>query len=207
MASIAKTAFEVLVSNIARNNTQNIPGYFGSGTGTSFTPDTCAAGFLCTQSELAECEGYDSIPNGNTWRMVAATNGNAGGRFGDHTGIFAFNSYNTQQDTIGGNLYHVGANTLGLELPSGERGDFTELIVGEQYCFGSGNFSTAPADNTYLYATIAAGQLVASKSAPAAGSGVYMKILRSKSFTKGARYAGFDGYVCQVCRAAAAASA
>lgn len=213
MASIANTAFEVSVSNITRNNIQNVPGYFGSGTGTSFVPDICPSGFLCTRSELAANEGYEGmgasgadILNGNTWRFIAAATGNAGGRIGDHTGIYAFNSYNAQQGTIGGNTYYAGANTLGLELPANERGDFTELIVGEQYTFGVGNFSTAPTDATYLYATIAAGQLVASKTAPADGSGVYLKILRSKPFTKGARYAGFDGYVCEVCRAAAAKS-
>ena len=30
MASIEKTAFEVSVSNITRNDIQNIPGYFGA---------------------------------------------------------------------------------------------------------------------------------------------------------------------------------
>lgn len=213
MASIAKTAFEVSVSNITRNNIQNVPGYFGSGTGTSFVPDICPAGFLCTRSELAANEGYEGkgangadILNGNTWRFIAAAAGTSGNRLGDHTGIYAFNSYNAQQGTIGGNTYYAGANTLGLELPAGERGDFTELIVGEQYTWGAENFSTAPTDSTFLYATIVNGLLVASKTAPADGSGVYLKILRSKPFTKGARYAGFNGYVCEVCRAAAAKS-
>lgn len=214
MAEIAKTAFEVSVSNITRNNIQNVPGYFGSGTGSAFVPDICPAGFLCVRSELAANEGYEGygagdtdILNGNTWRMIAAASGTSGDRLGDHTGIYAYNSYNAQQGTIGGNVYYAGANTLGLSLPSGERGDFTELIVGEQYTWGNGNFSTAPSDNTYLYATIANGLWVASKTEPAAGSGVYLKIYRSKSFTKGARYAGFDGYVCEVCRAAATTSA
>lgn len=207
MASIANTAFEVSVSNITRNNIQNVPGYFGSGTGTSFVPDICPAGFLCTRSELAENEGYGAgVLNGNTWRFIAAAAGTSGDRLGDHTGIYAFNSYNAQQGTIGGNTYYAGANTLGLELPAGERGDFTELIVGEQYTWGVGDFSTAPTDADFKYATIVNGLLVASKTAPAEGSGVYLKILRSKPFTKGARYAGFDGYVCEVCRAAAAKS-
>lgn len=213
MASIAKTAFEVSNSNITRNNIQNVPGYFGSGTGTSFVPDICPSGFLCTRSELAANEGYEGkgakgadILNGNTWRFIAAAAGAADGRTGDATGIYAFNSYNAQQGTIGGNTYYAGANTLGLELPAGERGDFTELMVGEKYKWGPGNFSTAPTDADFKYATIVNGMLVASKTQPADGSGVYLKILYSRAFTKGSRYAGFDGYVCEVCRAAAAKS-
>lgn len=212
MASIANTAFEVSVSNITRNETQNVPGYFGAGTGDNFAADICAAGFLCVRSELTLSEGYEqySTLNGNTWRMIAAANGNAAtGRLGDHTGLYAFNSYDVNQISQGTapwqNTWKVGANTLGLELPAGVRGDFTELIVGEQYKFGAGNFSTAPSDNTTIYATIANGLLVASSTEPAAGSGVYLKIWRQNvPFTVGTRNAPFAGYVCEVLRAPAA---
>lgn len=209
MSSIANTAFEVSVSNITRNETQNIPGYFGSGTGSGFTPDICASGFLCVRSELTNCEGYENltspIVNGNTWRMVAATNGIVAGRPGDHTGIYAFNSYDTAMATQGTNAWRLGANTLCLELPAGHRGDFTELIVGEQYTFGAGNFSTAPTDlSTTIYATISNGLLVAGSSAPTTGA-VYLHILRQKNFTVGTHNAPFVGYVCEVLRSVAAA--
>ena len=206
MASIANTAFEVSVSNITRNETQNVPGYFGSGVGESFAPDICPSGFLCVRSELTESEGYEAydILNGNTWRFVAAANGIVEGRPGDHTGIYAFNSYDTAMATQGANAWRIGANTLGLELPAGQRGDFTELIVGEQYTFGAGNFSTVPTDlSTTVYATIVNGQLVAGTAAPTDGS-VYLKIYRQKNFTVGTRNASFVGYVCEVLRSVAA---
>lgn len=206
MASIANTAFEVSVSNWTRNETQNVPGYFGSGTGTEFAGDICPAGFLVVRSELTESEGYESfgVLNGNTWRFVAAPDGIVDGRPGDHTGIYAFNSYNVNSVAQGGNVWKVGANTLGLELPADVRGDFTELIVGEQYTFGAGNFSTLPSDlTTTIYATIGNGLLVAGSTAPTDG-GIYLKIYRQKPFTVGTRYAGFDGYVCEVLRSIAA---
>ena len=208
MAHIANTAFEVSVSNIMRNGTQNIPGYFGAGTGESFAADICAAGFLCERSELTLSEGYEAygILNGNTWRMAAAADGIVEGRPGDHTGIYAYNGYDTAMATqsINGNAWRLGANTLGLELPAGQRGDFTELIVGEQYTWGAGNFSTVPTDlTTTIYATIENGMLVAGTAAPTDGS-VYMKILRQKNFTAGPRNAAFVGYVCEVLRSTAA---
>lgn len=204
MASIANTAFEVSVSNITRNETQNIPGYFGAGVGDEFVADICAAGFLTVRSELTQSEGYPAgVLNGNTWRMVAATSGTVDGRPGDHTGIYAFNAYHTNEIQQGDNVWKVGANTLGLELPAGNRGDFTELIVGEQYTFGAGNFSTLPSDDDEIYATISSGLLVATDTAPTTGE-AYLRILRTKNFTVGTRNAPFVGYVCEVLRSVAA---
>ena len=203
MASIANTAFEVSVSNITRNETQNVPGYFGAGVGDEFVADICASGFLCVRSELTASEGYETLTNpilnGNTWRFVAATNGKVAGRTGDHTGLYAFNSYNTAMAKQGDNAWRIGANTLGLELDAGERGDFTELIVGEQYTWAAGNFSTLPSDAGDIYATISSGLLVATDTAPTDGS-VYLHIWRQKNFTVGTRNAAFGGYVCEVCR-------
>ena len=201
MARIANTAFEVSVSNSTRNETQNVPGYFGAGVGAEFVGDICPSGFLVVRSELTQSEGYAAgTLNGNTWRFIAAATGAVTGRPGDHTGIYAFNPYNIQQMTDQrGNVYMVGANTLGLELPAGQRGDFTELIVGEQYAWGAGNFSTIPTDGTYIYATIVNGLLVAATAAPTDGS-VYLRIWRQKNFTIGTRNAPFGGYVCEVLR-------
>lgn len=208
MASIPNTAFEVSVSNITRNETQNVPGYFGTGVGDNFAPEVCPSGFLVTRSELTASEGYENLTNpilnGNTWRFIAAATGKVDGRTGDHTGIYAFNGHNIQQITSpSGNVYNVGADTLGLELPAGERGTFTELIVGEQYTWAAGNFSTVPTDlTTTFYATITDGQLVATDTAPTDGS-VYLRIWRQKNFTTGTWNAPFVGYVCEVLRSAA----
>ena len=215
MATRANTAFEVSVSNIVRNDTQNITGVFGAGADASFTSEICPSGFLCVRQALLPSAGYESVVdtssnpkilNGNAWEMIAATNGTSGTMYGDHTGIYAFNSYDARFATSGKNNWMLGANYLGLELPANMRGTFTEIIIGEQYTFGAGNFSTAPSGATYIYATITNGLLVAGTSAPAAGTGVYFKILRQKNFTEGTRNAGFVGYVCQALRTAEAAA-
>ena len=200
MASKEKTAFEVSVSNITRNNIQNIPGTFGAVEDDEFVGDICPAGTLCIPLALMENDGYTGILNGNTWQMIVAEDGKAG-RLGDHTGIYAFNSYDVRKVQSGENVWALGANMLGLELPAKALGDFTEIIVGEQYTFGEGNFDTLPADDTEIYVAIDDGYLVASSTPPTDGDGVYFKILRTKSFTEGTRYAGFDGYVCQALRA------
>ena len=202
MSFIEKTMFEVTVSNSVNNQTQNVCGKFGTGTGADFTAADCSAGLLCVRNGLIPSEGYENLAtpilNGNTWFFNAATNG-AAGNSGDHTGIYAFNNYDVNKAVSGTNKYNVGANTLGLGLPSGERGDFCEIIIGEQYTFGTGNFSTAPQSGS-LYATIANGLLVASATAPSAGDGVYFKILRSKNVNEGTSYWG-TGYVLQAARA------
>lgn len=212
MAFIDKTMFEIKVSNSVRNQIQNVPGKYGTGTGSSFTESDCSAGALCVQNGLIPVTGYENIVdangnarivNGNTWYFNAATNGNSGGMVGDHTGIYASNTYNVQSVSVNGQIYHIGNRTLGLGIPAGEFGDFTELIVGEQYAFGIGNFSTAPTDSTYKYATISNGLLVASTTAPAAGSGVYFEILRTAPVNEGTTYWGSE-YVLKVMRAAAA---
>ena len=202
MAFIDKTMFEVTVSNSVNNQTQNVPGKFGTGTGSGFEGADCSAGMLCVQNGLIPSEGYESLAtpilNGNTWYFNAATNGGAG-RLGDHTGIYAFNNYDVNKAVSGANQWNVGAKTLGLGLPAGNRGDFCEIIIGEQYTFGRGNFSTAPTSGS-LYATIANGLLVASASAPDQGSGVYFKILREKNVNEGTSFWG-TGYVLQAARA------
>lgn len=207
MASVAKTMFEVSVSNIARNNIQNVPGTYVSVADSKLTGEICPSGFLCVQNSLMPNKGYEglgsggaNILNGNTWYFEKAATG-ASGSLGDHTGIYAFNSYDLRKVSSGDNTWYLGSNFLGLELPAGEIGDFTEIIVGEQYTFGTGNFTTLPSAATDIYVTIANGLLVASKTAPTAGAGLYFKWLRTKSLTVGARDAGFSGYVLKACRA------
>lgn len=223
MAYIANTAFEVYVTNSKRNDTQNITGKFGSFSGgtadANFTPDVCSAGFLCVQNALLPNEGYESaitrgdgtpwqvatgLRNGNSWYMVAATNGKVTGATGDHTGIYASNTYNVAQATLGDMAINIPGKTLGLPIPAGERGDFTELIVGEQYNFGAGNFSTAPTASL-LYCTIANGLLVAQAAAPTDGS-VYFQVLKLDGrFTEGAFDAGAK-YTLKCLRSTAAAA-
>ena len=202
--------FEVTVSNSVNDQTQHVAGKFGTGTGTTFVPQVCPAGMLCVQNGLIPVEGYESIKtaadtprilNGNTWYFNAATAGTSG-LLGDHTGIYAFNNYDVAKATNGDLQYNIGAKTLGLSLPAGNFGDFCEIIIGKQYSFGDEQFSTAPTTGvTTGYATIAAGKLVYSASAPAAGSGVYFQIMRTKPINEGTRFAG-TAYVLKALRAA-----
>ena len=205
MAKIANTAFEVYVSNSKRNDTQNITGKFGSFSGQTFTGDICSAGFLCVKNSRTPNEGYenpfslvegafaavDGLKNGNSWYMTQATGGTVTGAPGDHTGIYAANTYDVNRATAGDLVVNIPGKTLGLAIPANEYGDFTELIVGEQYNFGAGNFSTLPTNlTTTPYATISNGLWVASATAPTDGS-VYAVVEDiSKRFTEGVYDAG-----------------
>lgn len=211
MAFIENTMFEVKVSNSVNNQIQNVPGKFGTGTGSDFTAQDCSAGILCVQNGLLPLEGYEAVNklNGNTWYFNAATNGTSSGTYGDHTGIYAFNNYDVSKAVAtngSGNQWNVGFETLGLGLPAGNRGDFCEIIIGEQYTFGAGNFSTAPSAGVSTgYATIANGRLVYSASAPAAGSGVAFQIMRTIPVNEGTTYWGV-GYILKAIRTAPAAN-
>ena len=202
---MANNMFEVTVSNSVRNQTQNVPGYYGTGTGSGFTSAVCAAGQLCVQNGLVPMEGYEEfdILNGNTWYFNVATSGKVTGFTGDHTGIFAFNNYDVNKVTdAAGNSWNIGFNTLGISLPAGERGDFCELLVGEQYTFGLDNLTAAPTTGQ-IYATVsAAGKWTPTNTAPTDGS-VYAEILRTKPVNEGAYYWG-TGYVLRIVRSEAA---
>lgn len=219
MAYIENTAFEAYVSNGKRNDLQNVTGKFGTVSDDTFTGEICSAGFLCTQNSLIPNEGYESsivrttgsddtgfssasgYNNSNSWYMVAAESGEVTGKPGDHTGIYACNSYdvNKATDSTGAIVINLPGLTLGLALPKDEYGDFTEIIVGEIYNFGAGNFSTAPT-SSLKYVSISSGLLVAQSAAPT--SGVYFKVLNADAddrFTVGA-YDGGAKYTLQALR-------
>ena len=202
---MANYMFEVTVSNSVRNQTQNVPGKFGAGTGSSFAPAVCETGALCVQNGLIPSEGYEqfNILNGNTWYFNAAANGTVAGNPGDHTHIYAFNNYDVNKATsLDSELqWNLGANTLGLSLPAGNRGDFCELIVGEQYTWGADNFTAVPTDEQ-KFATIANGKWTPATAAPTT-AGVYAEILRTKNMNEGTSYWG-KGYVMVIRRAVAA---
>ena len=210
MAFTEKTAFEVKVGNGIFNGTQNVAGKFGSFAGSPevFTPADISAGFLATAYKLIPSEGYESIVdgssnptilNGNAWYFIAATSGIVAGYEGDHTGIFAANPYDVNKVTSGDLSYNLGQKTLGLGIPAGERGDFTELLVGEQYKFCENNFASAPTVGQYV--TVSSGKWSASSgSAPTTGA-IYGKVLRTEPFNEGASFYG-TGYVVQILRSA-----
>lgn len=212
MAYIANTAFEFKNSNSIYNGLQNVAGKFGSFSGTAFTPDVCSAGFMVTQNSLIPNEGYESfvdassnprILNGNTWYFVAAASGSVVGAPGDHTGIYAANTYNVHSvvSANGQMKYNLGANTLGLAIPADEYGDFTELIVGEQYKFGAGNFAAVPTVGQYV--TIVNGLFSASSATAPTTGAVYGQVKRTEAFNEGASFWG-DGYIVKILRSVSA---
>lgn len=206
MAFTANTAFEVKISNGIYNGLQNVAGKFGSFADTVFTGADISAGFLAVQNSLIPAEGYESIVdgsskpkilNGNTWYFTQASSGIVAGYTGDHTGIYAANTYDVNKVTSGDLAYNLGQKTLGLGIPADTIGDFTELIVGEQYKFGAGNFAATPTVGQYV--TVSSGKWSSSSgSAPTTGA-IYGKVLRKEPFNEGASYFG-DGYVVQILR-------
>ena len=156
MADVMTHGFEVIVSNSKRNDTQNITGIFGSvdssGATPVFTAAAVYAGTLCKKADDLTGganrpfnEGYEGaeLRNVNDYYMVAADDGIVAKFPGDHTGIYAANTYNVNQLSDGTLAINFPGKTLGLQTPAGERTDFTEIIIGEKYAFGYLNTSYA----------------------------------------------------------------
>lgn len=159
MAHIDKCMFSQRVSNAAHDDIANIAGKFQA----SAADAVCSAGFLCTRSAVANTEAYgSSIKNENTWIMVEAESTDLA-----TAPIYACNSYNVNEATAAGNVYKVGQNTLGLDLPAGEFGAWTKIdfLSGDKiYRFGEGNLDGAISTNTYF--TIKDGLLHPAAAAP-----------------------------------------
>lgn len=208
MAYIAKTAFWPRVSNRVFDETVNITGKFVNADGDK---ETCSAGFLCKKKELMPCEGYENLGpsgsqvtlnNGNSWLMEALT----GAVTSEGDGIYACNTYevNVVEDPVTGNLYKVGANTLGLPAPKDFPCTFTKIVFdgAKIYHFGEGNLSAAIGSNGFV--TIANGLLVPAAAAPTAAGTPYFKVLpaplaEGNAFTEGAE-ASFGFYDLMACK-------
>lgn len=154
MADVMTHGFEVVVSNSKRNDTQNITGIFGTVAGSPavHTATAVYAGTLCKKADaMVEGtnrpfnEGYEAakIRNKNDFYMIAADDGLVAKFTGDHTGIYAANTYNVNQLSDGTLSINFPGKTLDLQTPAGEKTDFTEIIVGEMYAFGYLNTSYA----------------------------------------------------------------
>lgn len=188
MAFIANTMFETKVTNAVFDETLNVAGKYQA----SSADADCSAGLLCVRASLLPNEGYSGIYNTNAYifNAAAAT---------DITGIFACNPFQVQEAASQrGNVYKIGAETLGLGIPAGEVDTFTEIEFDNKsiYRFGIGNLSTAISTNTFF--TIANGLLVPAAAAPKAGT-PYFKLVGSGVATEGA-YASMTYYDVMACR-------
>ena len=178
MAYIANTAFEAGVTNGPYNALENITGVFHNG---SQETEICSAGFLVKRTTHVPNEGYTGIDNENTWYVEAAAATDP-----VTTPIFACDPYQVNEVQGGnGNVFKVGANTLGLALPAGAFGTFRSIVFDglHIYRFGEGNFSAAVSTNKFF--TIANGLLVPAASAPTADGTPYFKLNGTGTFTEG----------------------
>ena len=192
MAYIEKTAFEPRITNNEFNELCNITGRYQA----SDADADCSAGLLVVRGEQLPCAGFKGVKNENAFYMNAA-----GAAANADTGVYACNTY--EWPTLGGrngNNYAVGTATLGLGVPAGRDGTFTEIVFDGKhaYRFGEGNLSTAIGENTIF--TIANGLLVPAAAAPTATGAIYFKLKGTGNFTEGAgqSFVYYDVWACKV---------
>ena len=192
MAYIEKTAFEPRITNNEYNELCNITGRYQ----VSDADADCSAGLLVVRGEQLPCAGFKGVKNENAFYMNAA-----GAAANADTGVYACNTY--EWPTLGGrngNNYAVGTATLGLGVPAGRDGTFTEIVFDGKhaYRFGEGNLSTAIGENTIF--TIANGLLVPAAAAPTGTGAIYFKLKGTGNFTEGAgqSFVYYDVWACKV---------
>lgn len=192
MAYIEKTAFEPRITNNEYNELCNITGRYQ----VSDADADCSAGLLVVRGEQLPCAGFKGVKNENAFYMNAA-----GAAANADTGVYACNTY--EWPTLGGrngNNYAVGTATLGLGVPAGRDGTFTEIVFDGKhaYRFGEGNVNGAIGENTIF--TIANGLLVPAAAAPTATGDIYFKLKGTGNFTEGAgqSFVYYDVWACKV---------
>jgi hypothetical protein len=192
MAYIEKTAFEPRITNNEYNELCNITGRYQ----VSDADADCSAGLLVVRGEQLPCAGFKGVKNENAFYMNAA-----GAAANADTGVYACNTY--EWPTLGGrngNNYAVGTATLGLGVPAGRDGTFTEIVFDGKhaYRFGEGNVNGAIGENTIF--TIANGLLVPAAAAPTATGAIYFKLKGTGNFTEGAgqSFVYYDVWACKV---------
>lgn len=197
MAYIEKTAFEPRITNNEFNELCNITGRYQ----VSDADADCSAGLLVVRGEQLPCAGFKGVKNENAFYMNAA-----GAAANADTGVYACNTY--EWPMLGGrngNNYAVGTATLGLGVPAGRDGTFTEIVFDGKhaYRFGEGNVNGAIGQNTIF--TIANGLLVPAAAAPTAAGAIYFKLKGTGNFTEGAgqSFVYYDVWACKVSTVAA----
>ena len=156
--AISNYAFQPRRWNNRFDDLQTVTGLFGSWSGSTFIEASCEAGFLCNKG--------DGIPAGGAY-MVTASDGSAK--------LYACNPTDVERLSDGTNTWAVGAETLGLGLPLGKKGPFTEIKVGETYAFAPSNFSTLVTASD-KFATVSGGLLVGASALDSSFTGWYFEL-------------------------------
>ena len=192
MAYIEKTAFEPRITNNEFDELCNITGRYQ----VSEADADCSAGLLVVRGEQLPCAGFKGIKNENAFYMNAA-----GAAANADTGVYACNTYDWPMlGGRNGNNYAVGTATLGLGVPAGRDGTFTEIVFDGKhaYRFGEGNVNGAIGEKTIF--TIANGLLVPAAAAPTATGAIYFKLKGTGNFTEGTgqSFVYYDVWACKV---------
>lgn len=156
--AISTYAFQPRRWNNRFDDLQTVTGLYGSWSGSTFVSASCEAGFLCNKDE--------GIPAGGAY-MLAASDG--------AKTLYACNPCDVERLSDASNTWAVGAETLGLGLPLGKKGPFTEIKEGETYAFGPSNFATLVTASD-KFATVSGGQLVGASELDSSFAGWYFEL-------------------------------
>ena len=178
MSFTAKTAFEARVTNNRNNDLINVTGRYQ----VSQKDADCDAGRLVIRNDNLPCAGFANVKNENAWYMNDATSTTNAGDV-----VYAANTYEVPLLAgKNGQLYAVGTETLGLGIPAGRDGTFTQIVFDgtHAYRFGIGNVTGELSTNKFF--TIDAGQLKPANAAPTATGALYFKLRgETGKFTEG----------------------
>lgn len=179
MAIYQNAGFEVKVSNHEFDSLATITGIFEGNSG----PEAVSAGVIAYRNELMDNEGYEAygVKNTNSWKMTPA-NADAPAdvpRYACDPG-----DVNMVQDPATGNIYKVGANTLGMAVPAGypctwRRIYFDNVCV---YRFGVGLLTAELGSAKYVILGDD-GRLTPSADMPS--DPAYFEVVREGTFTEG----------------------
>lgn len=181
MSFIANTAFEARITNNDNDNLANVAGKFGSFSGETFTAADCSAGLFVVPHSKLPCEGFSGVKNENAYYMTLAGTATTANDV-----VYACNTYDNQLLANGNNAYFMGKKTLGLGVPAGRYGNFTEIKFDNRsvYRVGAGNIASTIGTNTYF--TIAdTGLLTPTNAAPASAAALYFTLEGTGKFVEG----------------------
>lgn len=183
---MAKKFFENSISDSDSRRTLRVAGALYS----SSTPVEAYPGTLAVQSSLLDSEAYSGMKNPNSWKMTKATQADRAIHVCDPDAV------NTVTDGV--KYYNLGAETLGVRIPAGEKCAWQRLEDGDTFVWGDGCFAALPSA-TEKYAVVGtgadAGLWTPVENEPTTGT--FIEILDAVNIDTG-NILGGSGYLCKV---------